>query len=249
MPSSLRSLAALLLTAGLLAGCDRATSSPEQKAAHLTSERCADLVVIGARGQAQTAKNVGGEIIATTTALVDALPDGTSVRLEGLRYDASITESDAEYERHEVDGARRLVDRIDELADACPRSRLVLIGFSAGAEVVHRAVADLTEAGPVAVAAMIGDPLRNPDDRITDESYGTGRPEYPGYVGRGEPVSPALRDRTITFCVMGDEVCSSPEPARSVEQSRRHKEFYEQPEHARETARVMVDVLDHTLKP
>jgi cutinase len=203
--------------------------------------------VLGARGQAQTAKNVGGEIIATTKALLDELPDGLTVRLEGVRYDASITPSDAEYERHEVDGGRQLTGRIDDLSADCPRSRLALIGFSAGAEVVHRAAASLSKSGAVAVVAMIGDPLRNPDDHVKEVSYGTGEPKYPGFVGRGAPISGVLRHRTISFCVMGDEVCSSVEPARSIEQSRRHKEFYEQPEHARETARAMADVLEQTL--
>jgi hypothetical protein len=243
--SSLRRLAALLLvTVCVQSAC---TGTSDEEPAQLTSERCADLVVVGARGQAQTAKSVGGEIVVTTKALLDELPDGLSVRLEGLRYDASITPSDAEYERHEVAGARQLVDRVDELAAACPDSRLALIGFSAGAEVVHRAAADLTDAGSIAVVAMIGDPLRNPDDGIETVSYGTGEPRYAGFVGRGRPISEPLRDRTISFCVMGDEVCSSVQPARSVEQSRRHKEFYEQPEHARQTARAMADVLERTL--
>src|SRR5690606_749309 len=101
--------------------------------AHLTTKRCADLVVLGARGQAQQAKDVGGEIIATTKALVAELPDGVSVRMEGIRYDASITPSDAEYERHAVAGARLLLDRVTSLSSACPETRFALIGFSAGA--------------------------------------------------------------------------------------------------------------------
>lgn len=243
-----RSIAALIACLVTLTACTGSLDTPAaEKPARFTTDRCADLVVIGARGQAQTAKNVGGEIIATTKALVDELPDGATVRLEGVHYDASLVASDAVYTRNVKAGARRLLARVAALAKACPDSHVGLIGFSAGADVVHRAALRLGSSETVAVIALIGDPRRNPSDRIRGVSYGTGKPSSPGFIGLGAPIPATLRDRTISFCVVGDEVCSSPVPGRSTTQSRRHKEFYEQPEHARETARVMADVLERTL--
>lgn len=223
------------------------TGQAETRASHLTTTQCADLVLLGARGQDQTLDDVGGEVKTTTKALVDELPDGRTVRLEGVDYDASTTRSDATYAQNVEAGARELARRQAELARACPASRFGLIGFSVGAEVVHRAVVDPVDVDSIAVVAMIGDPVRNPDDRIRHVAYGTSEPQGSGSVARGAPVAEGLRHRTASFCVADDEVCGAAERGRTIVQSPLHKGFYEEPAHARETARVMVNILERTL--
>jgi cutinase len=247
--------AALLATA-LLAGCSGAFSSsddgPSADGPLLTSTRCADLVVIGARGSTQSLdKNfgVGTEVRRTVTDLARRLHERTdlTIRLEAVRYDSSEQSSLDAYQGNVRKGADLARDRLDALASTCPDSRFALIGFSQGAQVMHTAAVDVRAdlARRIPLLAMIADPRHNPTDRITQFSYATSPVRGNGRLGAGSPIDPDLRRAAIAVCVEGDEICNDI-GAPGGPPSDTHKHFYEDPENAAVTAAELERVLRRT---
>lgn len=174
-------------------------------------------------------------------ALVEQLRGGVRVRLEAIRYPASAAAFD-----HDVEtGRRRLLARLAALGSACPHSRFALMGYSEGADVVHRAVAGLsaTQASNIAVVAVLGDPLRLPADHVATESYGTGHLKGRGSIHEGPRWSKVVSERVITFCHADDNVCNAPPSGRRSDISTTHRTFYEKRSSARVTAERMARVI------
>ena len=214
----------------------------------MTADRCADVIVLGARGQAQSARvaaGVGAEVQNSTRALVEQLRGGERVRLEAIRYPAGAATSRAAFDRDVEMGRVKLLARHAALGSACPRSRFVLIGYSEGADVVHRAVAsmDARQAADLAVVAVIGDPLRLPTDQVATESYGSGHLKGRGSISGGPRWGKDVRDRVITFCHADDNVCNAPPSGRRAGISAVHRTFYEKRSSAQVTARRMAQVI------
>lgn len=250
---SRRWLAVTAATAACLAACgapSQGSSKPADARASspIVSTGCADLIVLGARGSTQDPdKNygVGGEIRATAVELAEQLhqSSGATTRIVGIRYDAAASATQALYIQHVADGAQLMTSRLKKLRSACPEARFALIGFSQGAQVVHAAALDLPNsfAGSVAAVAMIADPRRNPDDRIRQWTYGSTAP-LSGRLGAGTPIGANLRDVAISFCAADDEICNGAgSPGQTP--SKTHKEFYEQPSNAQETAEQIALML------
>lgn len=247
--------AAALLATTLLAGCSGAFSSSDDGSGSssdgplLTTTRCADLVVIGARGSTQALdKNlgVGTEVRRTVTDLARRLHDRTdlTIRLEAVRYDSSEQASLDGYQSNVRQGADMVRDRLDALATACPDSRFALIGFSQGAQVMHTATVDVPTdlARRIPLLAMIADPRHDPADRITQFSFAASPVRGNGRLGAGSPIDPDLRGAAIAVCVEGDEICND-QGAPGGPPSDTHKHFYEDPEHAAVTAAQLDRVL------
>ena len=213
------------------------------------ADQCADLIVLGVRGQAQSARaasGVGPEVQATTRALVEGLRRGQRVRLLAIRYPARLAASQAAFD-HDVEAGRRtLVARHVALAADCPDSRFVLIGFSEGADVVHRAVAsmDAKDAADLAAVAVLGDPLRDPKDDVPTETYGSGHLDGRGSIIGGPRWGAAVSDRVISFCTAKDNVCNAPMTGRRGGVSATHQRFYEKRSSAQLTAERMVQVIE-----
>ncbi len=241
----------LLLAAGCAttpsssAGSSTPSATPTPAAAHLTTERCADLVVLGLRGQGQsrrTEQGVGAEVRASVQAVVTRLPHGVSVRLEAVPYPNG---SDATYDADVARGQRMARSRLSALARRCPHSRLALVGYSEGAQAVHLAALRLTphERDRLALVAVLGDPLRNPDDPTRVVDYGTGPLAGRGNAGPGPAFPASTRARTLSFCVRGDNVCNAPLTGRVGTVSATHRGFYERSASARTTGRALAGVL------
>jgi hypothetical protein len=214
----------------------------------LTADRCADLIVLGVRGQAQSARaaaGVGAEVQNSMLALVEQLRGGVRVRLEAIRYPASAATSAAAFDHDVEKGRLRLLARHATLGSACPHSRFALMGYSEGADVVHRAVATLsaTQASNIAVVAVLGDPLRLPTDHVATVSYGSGHLNGRGSIHEGPRWSKAVSDRVITFCHADDNVCNAPPSGRRSDISTIHRTFYEKRSSARVTAERMAGVI------
>jgi hypothetical protein len=217
--------------------------------ARLVSDTCADVIVLGVRGQAQSDRASGGvgpEVRSTTWALVDRLRGGERVRLNAIRYPARLAKTQAGFD-HDVEvGRRLLLARHAALAAVCPKSRFALIGYSEGADVVHRAVASMSakDAADLAVVAVLGDPLRDPQDPIRTETYGSGHLDGRGSITGGPRWGKHIRDRVITFCTKKDNVCNAPMTGRRGGVSAAHQRFYEKRSSARVTAELMVRVIE-----
>lgn len=226
-----------------------ARESPRQTA--LASTRCADLVVLGVRGSGQAAdqnRGVGKEVLRTVTFLAGLVRarTGASLRLEAVRYDASGTATSAAYFDHVDAGARLARRQAEAVLARCPSTRLAVVGFSQGANVVHHLADDLDPglARRTVLVGMIADPQRDPDDMIRHWSYGAASLPGPGLLGAGPPVTAALRPAAISLCTAGDEVCAS--GGRGVVGGRTsptHRFFYERPATALVTARQLDLVL------
>ncbi|WP_456698029.1 cutinase family protein [Aeromicrobium sp. P5_D10] len=248
--TSLLVSAAAILCLSACGGPSKGSPDPKdtRPSETIVSTGCADLIVLGARGSTQDPdKNygVGGEARATAVQLAKQLhrSNGWTTRIVGVRYDAAASATQALYVEHVSDGARLMASRLKKLQATCPDARFVLIGFSQGAQVAHAAALDLPDslAASVAAVAMIADPRRNPDDRIAQWTYGSAAP-LPGRLGAGTPIGENLRDIAISFCVADDEICNGAgSPGQTP--SKTHKEFYEQPSNARQTAKQIALIL------
>jgi cutinase len=234
----------------LLAGCS--TASPEAPDAGIrgtTSEPCADLVVIGARGSTQDPDlngGVGTEVRRTVEALTRRLSRRTdlSVHVTPIRYDSAKTSTLAQYLGNTADGSRLMTARLRAGADDCPGSRFALIGFSQGAQVVHGVATRLPTslARRVALVAMIADPLNNPGDDIARWSYAPQPTTGRGRLGAGPPIDADLRRVAISLCVAGDEICND-RGAPGGPPSDTHRHFYERPSAVQATAAQLDAVL------
>lgn len=247
-------LATAAVSLVLLAGCfnqpsgrDVSRESAAQRG--LVEQRCADLVVIGARGSTQDGSRnlgVGTEVRMTAESLarLEGKRSGASTHVEAIAYDAAKTSTLDGYLRNVRSGAELLVDTLDEVARECPDSRFALIGFSQGGQVVHTATAQLPRrlVERIGAVAMIADPSRDPDDRIGHWTFGQGDAPAAGRLGAGVAIPADLRDRTISLCVPDDEICNDAGRPGGPP-SKTHKEFYEQPSSARETAQQIADIL------
>lgn len=244
----IREALALTLLVGLVA-CSGEPAPAKSAPEPIVDRGCATYTVLGARGSTQDAtKNygVGTEIRVTAVALAARLhhsAPSTTTRIVPINYDASASATSAAYLQHVADGAELAESQIKKLGQRCPNTRFVLMGFSQGAQVVHATALDLPDslAQRVGAVAMIADPRRNPDDAIVQWTYGTPAPRA-GRLGAGTPIGANLRQVSISFCATGDEICNGSGSAGSTP-SMTHKEFYEQPAHAEQTAKHIADLL------
>ena len=236
----------------MLAACsDNATEHHSARAnPRIVSDRCADVIAYGARGQTQSSSanhGVGHEVLVSVDSLVAHLPrhSATTVRLAAVRYPALPEATEAGYLRDIAIGRRLLTTSMAADAKACPKSRFVVVGFSEGAQVVHETIAALpaTATKPIAAVALLADPVRNPQDPLTLEAYGTGPLDGRGSAGFGTPFAKQIRARVITFCVAEDNVCNAPSGGRVGGISDAHREFYEKASSAKVTGKHLADLV------
>ncbi|KIM48563.1 carbohydrate esterase family 5 protein [Hebeloma cylindrosporum] len=145
-------------------------------------ENCADVAVFFARGT--TEPGTLGAIIGPgfQTALRGAL-GGRSLSFNGIEYPATIA---GFLSGGDAGGARTMANSITSTANSCPNTKIVMSGYSQGAQLVHLAAAQLsaTVQNRVVAAVTFGDPNR-------DKSL-------PG----------VLQGRRKTFCAAGDLICT-----------------------------------------
>lgn len=244
----------LLLVAALvaLAACSGPAAAPSQVRAdpQAVTDRCADLIVEGLRGQTQSAsknQGVGHEVLVTFDSLVAHLPrhSGTTVRLAAIDYPALAEATESRYLQDVETGRRRLAASMASDGKACPESLFVMLGYSEGAQVAHETIAKLPAASTKAIAAvaLLADPLRNPHDPIALETYGTGPLDGRGNAGYGNHFSSTIRDRVVSFCVRTDNVCNAPLGGRIGGISDAHRSFYEKASTAQVTGRRLADLI------
>ncbi|PPQ99094.1 hypothetical protein CVT24_009361 [Panaeolus cyanescens] len=108
---------------------------------------------------------------------------GKTVDVEGLDYPALVSGYLA---GGDIGGAIRMANDVTSIANRCPNTKIVMSGYSQGAQVTHRAAARLSSAIQQRVNAVVtfGDPYE--------------RTSLPG----------VLQSRRKTFCAFGDLICS-----------------------------------------
>lgn len=194
---------AVLAVTGVIAG----TGAPANAA-----PGCADVQVVFARGTAELAPPVGITGLSFTQALDDRVR-GKSVRTSAVNYPASSNFSDRlGFAHNVVDGINDAQRQIRSIARRCPRTDIVLGGYSQGAVVATYAVADRIDipAKYLRYRAYAPKPLA-PEfaKHITAVVlFGTPSPHWIRQVGAPSmKVGAAYRGKTVRYCIAGDNVC------------------------------------------
>ncbi|MCW2747613.1 MAG: hypothetical protein JWP10_755 [Nocardioidaceae bacterium] len=254
-----RTVAALVGFVLVLAfvGCGATTStrgSGSPGGELFTKDTCADLVVLGLRGSAQsptTYSGVGEEVYKSVRAMAKRVrsTSKTSMRVEGVPYPAASPPTFVEYLASVRQGQRQLAATYSKLVSACPHTKIALTGFSQGAHAVHQFAHDLSAslAKPLVLVALIGDPRRNPDDTIHQWFYSSERPTGRGKDGVGPRFNAATRKTAISFCVAGDEVCGWRNADAAAGLSATHRTFYEKQRSADSTGAQMYALVRRSL--
>lgn len=204
-------LAAFVL---LLAGCGghAASTAPTPSPSSPSSPSCHTLV-LAFRGQGQSTRGFHG---AGREAGQVAERLGSGV--VGVRFPSR---AGASTYASDVAAGVRMAERL--VRTAC--GRVVLVGYSQGAEVVHRVV--VAHPRRVSLAVLMGDPLRDPADQVSTLTLGTGSLAGRGNGGPYARFPPVVRPRVLEVCVRGDDVCNAPLTGRVGPPSATHRTAYQ----------------------
>jgi hypothetical protein len=162
-----------------------ANPSPVNAAWRPPPYQCGDLKFFGARGSGQASDDHGGygpEIASTLTSVKSLLPAGTTLQDEALDYPAigvhwwDPSYYTADYQASERAGFETLQFDVRQYIRNCPTKRVILAGYSQGADVVGDTFLSLSpdEATHIAAVIMFGDPKFNPaksQNRVDQGDY------------------------------------------------------------------------------
>ena len=207
---------ALLVALLLLAGCggQEVSSAPgtAPRATPSSSPSCPTLV-LAFRGQGQSTHGFHG-----AGREAGQVAERLGSRVVGVRFPSG---ADASTYGSDVAAGVRMADRL--VRTAC--GRVVVVGYSQGAEVAHRVV--VAHPRRVTLAVLMGDPLRDPADRVNTLTLGTGSLAGRGNGGPYARFPAAVRSRVLEVCVRGDDVCNAPLTGRVGPPSATHRTAYQ----------------------
>jgi cutinase len=181
----------LSLAAALTASLVLSTTAPGTVPS-ASAQQCSDVEVVFARG-ANESPGIGGVGDAFVGSL-RSLKQDRSIGVYAVDYPAALMQS-------AVDGARDASAHIQETVGACPKTRIVLGGYSLGA----LAISILT--GTPTPRFALDQPL--PPD-VADHIAGVAIFANPSSPFTPAPTpSPLYAAKVIKLCIGGDPVCSS----------------------------------------
>ncbi|KAG5716566.1 Cutinase [Termitomyces sp. T112] len=145
-------------------------------------QSCADVTVLFARGTGESG-TIGTIVGPPFEAALRSALAGRSLDFEGIPYAASIA---GFLEGGDPAGAATMANDITATANACPDTKIVISGYSQGAQVTHLAAAQLSSAvqNRVNAAVVFGDP------------------------DNGQPFPGPIQAHELTFCAAGDNICA-----------------------------------------
>ena len=173
---------------------------------------CPDLFVIGARGSGQIGygQQVGDVVQGIVT---DAERNGLTVDDVPLDYPAiSLADSfglalfTGEYNRSVDTGVDALSTRLDEIRTTCPSTRVALVGYSQGAQVIKQSMLGRPPIDRIQSVILLGDPTR---DVIQSGLARLGDPSIinPGSLG-AVIIADHIRPFAVDVCAVADSICS-----------------------------------------
>lgn len=174
---------------------------------------CSDVAAVFARGTAEPAPPLGITGVSFVEALRSQLP-GRSLSVTGVNYAASANFGNrVAFGASVINGVRVTQDKIKSIARTCPRTRIVVGGYSQGAVVAQYAVSpgitlpasygrfarDVPPPLPAAVARNVAAVVlfATPSARFLRDA---GAPVV--------QVSPQYQAKTIRYCIAGDNICN-----------------------------------------
>ncbi|KAH8801988.1 cutinase [Flagelloscypha sp. PMI_526] len=142
---------------------------------------CADVVTIFARGTTEPG-TIGITVGPALRRELQATLGTKTLSFQGVDYPANVAGAIA---GGDAQGSQTMADMVEQTAIQCPGSKIVMSGYSQGAQLVHNAAGLVSSSAATAVSAvvMFGDPEN------------------------GQPLGNGLDDNSTTFCNNGDAVC------------------------------------------
>ena len=175
-------------------------------------EGCPDIRVVGARGSGQLGygEQVGGIVKGVVS---DAERSGLDVDEVVLDYPAiSLADSfglalfTGEYDRSVETGVGALAAELDAVRSECPGTRVVLVGYSQGAQVIKRTMLDRPPVDRIEAVILLGDPTRD-ILQMGLSRLGDLTTDAPGSLGAVD-IASHIRPLAIDVCAFNDSVCS-----------------------------------------
>ena len=170
---------------------------------------CADVHLVFARGTQEAGGFVGTTGQGFYRSLQARFP-GKSVKVSPVRYEASgAFEEGVNFLKTVAVGVRDAQGQIRYLSDKCPKSRIVIGGYSQGAVVATYAVSDQVDAASVVVsevpAALSGKYARHVAGVIR---FGGPADRWFNELGLPAPrVGKAYVRKSRSYCIPGDNIC------------------------------------------
>ena len=165
------------------------------------AEPCSDVEVVFARGTTE-APGVGG----VGQAFVDSLRSkvgAKTVDVYAVNYPASFDFPRA------VDGINDAAAHIQATAAKCPKTKIVLGGFSQGAAVAGFVTSNVVPPGAVDSGVTGPLPAAVADNVAAVTLFGTPSNRFMGTISQPNvEIGPLYRGKTLESCVPGDPVCS-----------------------------------------
>ncbi|WP_148611849.1 cutinase family protein [Nocardioides rubriscoriae] len=216
-------LAAVVALVLGLVGCGDGSSGDE------TSATCVELTVIGGRGSGQAVdsarpRGFGKEAGELAVAVGDAAtnpPRSWRTAYVAIDYPAvdvpTIRADPAAFDTSVQAGVDDGLAAARDAVTSCPSTRLVVIGSSQGAAVVHGIAARLAADDTLAPVrdrvlgiVLLGDPTRRRADDDVEHVDPGGVAAEDGFLADDrDDVGPALAGRVLSVCAVGDTVCAS----------------------------------------
>ncbi|KIJ32011.1 carbohydrate esterase family 5 protein [Sphaerobolus stellatus SS14] len=142
---------------------------------------CADVIVVFARGTTETAP-IGSVVGPPFQAALQSALGSKTLNFIGVNYPADIAGFE---EGGDPAGSATLAADVTAQASACPNTKIVISGYSQGAQLVHKGAALLSSSvqSRVNAVVMFGDP------------------------DNGQALAGGLSNRSLTFCATGDDIC------------------------------------------
>src|SRR6478672_4985958 len=172
-----------------------------------SADPCPDVEAVFARGTSE-APGVGG----VGQAFVDALrgqAEGKSVGVYPVNYPASSDFGGGiEFAGTVIEGIRDAADHVQATATNCPKTKIVLGGFSQGAAVAGFVTAAVVPEG--VPAALVPPPMPPEVANHVAAVVLFGKPSDQWLRGAGAPtvvIGPLYVPKTIDLCADGDTIC------------------------------------------
>lgn len=172
---------------------------------------CADVQVVGIRGQSQSLEDnrgLGREVDQVARALERGLGDD-DVEVTALQHRSRDTADADVYDADVGAGREELVDVLDSLTGECPDATLVVVGFSQGAQVAQETLAASPRlAARVDALGLVGSPRHDPASGATVVDLPGPPAQREGILGAGPDLGD-LTTRTVDACLDRDAVCDA----------------------------------------
>lgn len=201
-------LAALALIGVLLLGTDVEAAAPPPP-----EPDCMALLTVGLRGNGDPLTSdagMGGDTRAVVVGISRRLP---GIKAAGVAF-PYVTGTPPQIVAHIRAGSRMLVAYLAERGRRCPAERVVLVGQSEGAAIVHLALPAV--GGQLAAAVLLADPARlagAPYDSLA--STNDGILAWALMSGRADDLPASIEPMVRSYCLATDPVCD-PSPATEL---------------------------------